>query len=44
LPPGEDELHLAVGVGLAFKDFQVDLGVDFSDLVDTASLSVIYSF
>lgn len=40
-PPGEDELHVAVGVGLAFKTFQVDAGVDFSDLVDTGSLSVI---
>ena len=42
--PGEDEVHVAVGVGLAFKSFQVDLAADFSDLVDTASLSVIYSF
>jgi long-subunit fatty acid transport protein len=43
-PPGEDELHLAVGFGLAFERFQLDAGVDFSDLVDTASLSLIYSF
>jgi long-subunit fatty acid transport protein len=43
-PPGDDELHLALGAGLAFAHFQVDVGVDFSDLVDTASLSVIYSF
>ena len=42
--PGEDEVHVAVGVGLAFKSFQIDLAADFSDLVDTASLSVIYSF
>jgi hypothetical protein len=42
--PGEDELHLAVGLGLAFKSFQVDLAADFSDLVDTFSLSAIYSF
>ena len=42
--PGEDEVHVAVGVGLAFKSFQVDLAADFSDLVDTVSLSVIYSF
>jgi len=41
---GEDEVHVAVGLGLAFKSFQIDLAVDFSDLVDTASLSVIYSF
>ena len=41
---GEDEIHLALGLGLAFKSFQIDLAADFSDLVDTASLSVIYSF
>jgi long-subunit fatty acid transport protein len=41
---GEDEVHVAVGFGLAFKSFQIDLAADFSDLVDTASLSVIYSF
>lgn len=43
-PPGDDELHLSVGLGFAFTSFQVDLAADFSDLVDTASLSVIYSF
>jgi len=42
--PGEDEVHVALGLGLAFKSFQIDLAADFSDLVDTASLSVIYSF
>ena len=42
--PGEDEIHVAVGLGLAFKSFQVDLAADFSDLVDTVSLSAIYSF
>jgi long-chain fatty acid transport protein len=42
--PGEDELHLALGVGLAFRSFQLDAAVDFSDLVETASLSVIWSF
>ncbi len=44
LPPGEDEIHLAVGFGLALETFQLDLGADLSDHVDTASLSVIYSF
>ena len=44
LPPGEDEIHLAFGLGLAFESFQLDLGVDLSDHVDTASLSAIYSF
>jgi len=42
--PGEDEVHVAVGLGLAFKSFQIDLAADFSDLVDTVSLSAIYSF
>jgi long-subunit fatty acid transport protein len=44
LPPGEDELHLSAGLGIAFSGFQLDLGLDLSDLVDTASLSTIYSF
>ncbi len=42
--PGEDEIHLAAGLGMVFKRFQVDLGFDLSDAVDTASLSTIYSF
>jgi long-subunit fatty acid transport protein len=42
--PGDDEVHAAVGVGLAFKSFQIDLAADFSDRVDTFSLSAIYSF
>ena len=44
LVPGEDELHFAAGVGLALRRFQIDLGVDLSERIDTASLSVIYSF
>ena len=42
--PGEDEVHVALGLGLAFTSFQIDLAADFSDLVDTVSLSVIYNF
>ena len=42
--PGEDEVHVALGLGLAFTSFQIDLAADFSDLVDTVSLSAIYSF
>lgn len=42
--PGEDEIHVTVGCGLAFRSFQIDLAADFSDLVDTLSLSAIYSF
>jgi hypothetical protein len=43
-PRGDDEIHVAVGVGVALRNFQIDLGADFSDLVDTFSLSVIFSF
>lgn len=42
--PGEDELHFTAGVGIVFRPIQLDLAVDLSDLVDTASLSAIYSF
>jgi hypothetical protein len=44
LRPGDDEIHLAAGLGLAFEKFQIDLGADFSELVDTVSVSGIYSF
>jgi long-subunit fatty acid transport protein len=44
LQRGEDTVHFAIGLGLAFESFQIDLGADFSEFVDTASLSVIYSF
>ncbi len=43
-PEGEDELHLAAGFGIAFPHFQIDAAVDFSELVDTASISAIYRF
>lgn len=43
-PPGDDELHWTAGVGVAFGTFQIDLGVDLSDRVDTAALSTVYSF
>ncbi len=42
--PGEDELHFAAGAGVVFRTLQLDFAVDFSDLIDTASLSAIYSF
>jgi hypothetical protein len=44
LRPGRDQVHFAAGFGLAFEKFQFDLGVDLSDLVDTASFSAIFSF
>jgi long-subunit fatty acid transport protein len=44
LTPGDDQVHYAAGVGLAFERFQLDLAADFSELVDTVSLSLIYNF
>jgi hypothetical protein len=44
LPPGDDELHLSAGLGLASEQFQIDLAVDFSDPADTVSISAVYSF
>jgi hypothetical protein len=43
-PEGDDELHLAFGLGLALRRVQLDIAADFSDSVDTLSLSTIYSF
>ena len=42
LQGGDDEWHLSLGLGLAFERFQIDLGADFSDLVDRLALSAIY--
>ena len=44
LPPGRDLTHLTLGLGLAFEGFQIDIGVDLSDELDTASVSGVYSF
>jgi hypothetical protein len=44
LTRGEDRVHYAAGLGLAFARFQIDLAADFSELVDTVSLSFICSF
>lgn len=44
LPGGSDSTHFSLGLGIVFKNIQVDLAADFSDLVDTASLSLIYQF
>jgi long-subunit fatty acid transport protein len=41
---GDDEIHLAAGVGVALSQVQFDLGIDFSELVDTVSISAIYKF
>ena len=42
--PGDDELHYALGVGLKFRDFQIDAAADLSDRLDTFSLSAVYYF
>ncbi len=42
--PGDDELHLAAGLGLVFAKAQIDLGVDLSDRVDSVSISTVYAF
>ena len=44
LPRGEDEMHYAVGLGVAMQRFQIDLGVDIAENVNTVSLSAIYNF
>ena len=44
LPRGEDEMHYTAGLGIVMQNFQIDLGVDFSDRVDTVSVSAIYNF
>ena len=41
---GDDEMHYAAGIGIKFNRFQIDLGFDVSDLVDTGSVSMIYQF
>jgi hypothetical protein len=44
LPRGDDQMHYTAGFGVALSGFQLDLGVDFADQVDTVSLSAVYSF
>mgnify|MGYP001822189052 CR=1 FL=1 len=41
---GQDLLHVTAGIGIAFKDFQIDLGADLSQNADVVALSAIYSF
>lgn len=44
LPPGDDDVHISGGLGLATKRFQIDFAMDFADRVDTLALSAIYNF
>jgi hypothetical protein len=41
---GDDELHGALGIGIVFERFQIDFGIDLSELVKSASISAILSF
>jgi long-subunit fatty acid transport protein len=38
------QTHYALGAGIAFKQFQLDFGADFSDLIDTYSVSAVWRF
>ena len=44
MPPGDDEVHIALGIGVATQRFQIDVAMDIADRADTVSLSAIYSF
>lgn len=41
---GDDEIHVAAGLGVVMGDFQLDLGVDVSDTSEIAALSFVYRF
>jgi hypothetical protein len=41
---GADALHVSVGVGVAFRKIQFDVGADFSDSSDQFAVSAIFSF
>lgn len=42
--PGDDELHVAGGLGLVVRRLQIDVAVDLSDRVDTVALSMVARF
>ena len=42
--PGEDEFHVAPGVGFAFQKFQIDAALDVSQRVNTVSVSTVFRF
>ena len=41
---GSDEMHYTAGAGVVFEKFQLDAGFDFSELVDTFSVSAVLRF
>ena len=42
--PGDDEIHYSIGIGWAFEKFQIDAAADFSELIDTYSVSGVLRF
>lgn len=43
-PKGSDETHFSFGLGWSWSNFQLDVAGDFSDLVDTYSVSGVFKF
>lgn len=43
-PPGEDQDHLSIGIGLAWPSFQIDAAYDTSDRFKVGSLSAVTRF
>jgi long-chain fatty acid transport protein len=42
--PGDDEIHYSIGAGMVFKRLQLDVAMDFSERVNTFSLSGVIFF
>jgi len=42
--PGDDEIHYSIGAGMVFERLQLDAAMDFSDRVNTISLSGVIFF
>jgi long-subunit fatty acid transport protein len=43
IAPGDDEMHYAAGLGIAFDMFQIDIGVDHAKPASTVSISAVFS-
>lgn len=43
-PDGNDRVHVAAGLGFAFKNLKIDIAFDRAERVDTGSLSFVYAF
>lgn len=44
LPARDDDLHVTMGVGIAFRNSQIDIGIDVADTVKRLSISTIRTF